>query len=75
MALDVCHYDRVTQVLEEKHVELSARGVRFAPIVCRLAWPAELDLMARPAGLRLTHRWGGWRGEEFTAASERHVTV
>ena len=75
VVLDVCHYDPVTQVLEENHVELSARGVRFGPIVCRLAWPAELDLMARLAGLRLTHRWGGWRGEELTAASERHVSV
>ena len=70
MVLDVCHYDPVTQVLEEKHVELSARGVRFAPIVCRLVWPAELDLMARLAGLRLTHRWaaGGARSSRPRAS-------
>lgn len=75
VVLDVCRYDPVTQLLEENHVELSAQGCRFAPIVCRLAWPAELDLMARLAGLRLADRWGGWRHEPFTASSERHVSV
>jgi hypothetical protein len=34
-----------------------------------------MDLMARIAGLRLVDRWGGWRQEPFTAASERHVSV
>jgi hypothetical protein len=31
--------------------------------------------MARLAGLHLRSRWGGWRGEPFTAASARHVSV
>jgi SAM-dependent methyltransferase len=75
VTLDVCHYDRATQLLEENHVELSAAGIRLAPIVCRLSSPAELDLMARIAGLRLVDRWGGWEREPFTAASDRHVSV
>jgi SAM-dependent methyltransferase len=75
VVLDVCHYDPVTQILDENHVELSASGIRLGPIVCRLATPSELDLMARIAGLRLTERWGGWRGEPFTADSERHISV
>ena len=75
VGLDVCHYDPVTQLLDENHVELSSRGIRFSPIVCRLIWPSEMDLMARLAGLRLVNRWGGWRDEPFTAASERHVSV
>jgi SAM-dependent methyltransferase len=41
----------------------------------RYAWPAELDLMARLAGLELEHRWGGWAEELFTEASETHVSV
>lgn len=41
----------------------------------RYVWPAELDLMARIAGLRLRERWGGWREEPFTAESRSHVSV
>jgi hypothetical protein len=49
--------------------------VRLNPIVTRYAWPSELDLMARIAGLRLKDRWGGWGREPFTAASRLHVSV
>jgi SAM-dependent methyltransferase len=41
----------------------------------RFVWPAELDLMARLAGLRLRERWGGWRREPFTSDSALHVSV
>lgn len=41
----------------------------------RYAWPSELDLMARFAGLSLTERWAGWGREPFTAESESHVSV
>jgi hypothetical protein len=49
--------------------------VRVYPIVSRYAWPGELDLMARIAGLRLKDRWGGWSREPFTAASTAHGSV
>ena len=75
VGLDVNRYDPVTQILDENHVEISADGVRFGPIRQRLTYPAEFDLMARIARLRLRERWGGWNGEEFTAASTRHVSV
>jgi len=39
------------------------------------AWPAELDLMARLAGLHLRERWAGWRREPFTSDSAMHVSV
>jgi len=73
--LDVGRHDPVAQRLEESHVSLSAAGVRLSPIVTRYAWPSELDLMARIAGLRLRERWGGWSREPFTAASAAHVSV
>jgi len=41
----------------------------------RYAYPAELDLMARLAGIRLTARWGGWQSQPFTAASGQHISV
>lgn len=73
--LDVGRHDPVAQRLDESHVVLSAEGVRLNPIVCRYAWPGELDLMARLAGLHLRDRWAGWCGERFVADSVRHVSV
>lgn len=75
VVLDVNRYDAVTQILDENHVSLTKDGLRFGPISCRLIWPSEMDLMARIAGLRLVDRWGGWKQEPFTAASNRHVSV
>lgn len=75
VVLDVCHYDPVTQILDENHVHIGADGIVFGPIRMRLTTPAELDLMARIAGLALRDRWGGWLGEPFTAESRRHVSV
>jgi hypothetical protein len=75
VVLDVNRYDPVTQILDESHVSLTNAGVRLGPISCRLAWPSELDLMARIAGLRLVDRWAGWHHEPFTATSVRHVSV
>ena len=72
--LDVARHDPVKQLLEESHVSLSREGVRLNPIVTRYAWPGELDLMARIAGLRLKERWGGWNREPFNSSST-HVSV
>lgn len=65
--LDVARHDPVTQRLEESHVRLSRDRVRVTPIVTRYAWPSELDLMARIAGLRLKERWDGWNRQPFTS--------
>jgi SAM-dependent methyltransferase len=73
--LDVCRHDAVTQRLDESHVVLSRGGVRLYPVVARYAWPSELDLMARIAGLRLKDRWAGWNREPFNSASNTHVSV
>ena len=75
VGLDVCRYDPVTQILDENHVSITASGIRFGPIACRLIWPSEMDLMARIAGLRLTERWGGWQRQPFAADSTLHVSV
>lgn len=74
VVLDICTYDPVTQILDENHVRISQDGIRFGPISCRLAWPSELDLMARLAGLRLVARWGGWHKQPYTGR-DLHVSV
>ena len=75
VGFDVARYDPVTQLLSENHVSITADGVRFNPIVCRLISPGEMDLMARIAGLRLVDRFGSWRREPFSSDSIAHVSV
>lgn len=73
--LDVSRHDPVNQQVVSQHIVLTEGGTRLFPVQLRYAWPAELDLMARLAGLRLRHRWAGWHREPFTAASGLHVSV
>jgi len=68
-------YDVVTQRASSQHFEFEDGLVRSYPVDFRYAWPAELDLMARIAGLRLRDRWSGWRREPFTALSGSHVSI
>jgi SAM-dependent methyltransferase len=68
-------YDVVTQRLSGQHYLVEDGGLRASPIEMRYAWPAELDLMARLAGMRLEHRYGGWDGAPFTGLSPAHVSV
>jgi hypothetical protein len=75
VTFDVGRHDPVKQLYYESHVVLSREGVRLFPIVNRYAWPSELDLMARIAGLRLKERWANWNREPFTATSTSHVSV
>ena len=68
-------YDVVTQRLSGQHYHFVDGGIEPSPTEMRYAWPAELDLMARLAGMRLQERCGGWKREPFTALSPSHVSV
>jgi SAM-dependent methyltransferase len=74
-ALSYYVYDVVSQRLSGRHYYLQEGRIQPSPIEMRYAWPSELDLMARLAGMRLEHRWGGWSREPFTALSPSHVSV
>jgi hypothetical protein len=65
----------VTQIVSSQHVLLSETGVRLFPVKLRYAWPTELDLMARIAGLSLRQRWGSWSKEAFSKESKKHISV
>jgi SAM-dependent methyltransferase len=67
--------DRAEQRSESQHVVLTPTGATFYPVRLRWAYPAELDLMARLAGLRLRDRWSGWDRMPFTKSSGSHVSV
>jgi hypothetical protein len=73
--LDVLRHDAAKQMIEENHISLSPAGIHLNPVAQRYAWPSELDLMARIAGLRLKNRWGGWSQEPFDSNSNMHVSV
>ena len=73
--LSASRHDAATQRIDSGHVFLGNAEVRVQPIAIRYAWPSELDLMARLAGLRLHDRWAGWRRQPFDSASGSHVSV
>ena len=75
VALVVADHDPVHQRISTMQVHLGEDDVRFHPVNHRYARPAELDLMARLAGLSLEHRWGGWDRSPFGADSTSHVSV
>jgi SAM-dependent methyltransferase len=68
-------YDVVGQGLTSHHYWVEGDRLEVWSCPFRYVWPAELDLMARLAGLTLTARWGGWKGEPFTRDSSTHVSV
>lgn len=75
VSLVIAEHEPVGQRISTTQVHLSEEGVRLHPVSHRYAWPSELDLMARLAGLRLEHRWGGWDRSPFVADSTAHVSV
>jgi SAM-dependent methyltransferase len=67
--------DPVKQQITSQQIRIGEEGIRLFPVKLRYAYPAELDLMARLAGLRLRQRWGDWARSPFTADSGKHVSV
>jgi SAM-dependent methyltransferase len=71
----VDEYHAATQRAVSHHFTLvEGEWVRIS-MPFRSVSPAELDLMARIAGLRLRERWSGWKREPFTSESTKHVSV
>jgi hypothetical protein len=68
-------YDVASQAMSSHHVRIDGGRAESSSIPFRYVWPAELDLMARLAGLRLRERWAGWQQEPFTGESRQHVSV
>lgn len=75
VGIRIFQHDPVRQKLKSRHVVFNESGTRLFPVEVRYAWPSELDLMARLAGLSLRERWGDWRRGEFGAKSDKHVSV
>ena len=72
-AFDV--YDVATQAMSSNYVEVAGGRGEYTSFPFRYVWPAELDLMAQLAGMRLRERWDGWTREPFTSESRQHVSI
>ena len=72
-AFDV--YDVATQAMSSNYVEVAGGRGEYTSFPFRYVWPAELDLMAQLAGMRLRERWDGWTREPFTSESRQHVST
>jgi SAM-dependent methyltransferase len=71
----VDEYDPATQRSASHHFSLiDGEWVRLS-VPFRSTFPAELDLMARLAGMRLRERFENFSGKPFTSESHRHVSV
>ncbi|MFB6844886.1 class I SAM-dependent methyltransferase [Streptomyces sp. NPDC056373] len=75
LLLDTIQVNQSLQSVLVVHTIMSAGGLRKVPEVSRYAWPAEFDVMARLAGLRVTDRWADWDRSPVTGHSEKHVYV
>jgi SAM-dependent methyltransferase len=73
--IGIDEYDIANQGLISHHfLPVEGRWTQRS-IPFRYTWPAELDLMARLAGMTLRERWSGWQREPFTSESTKHVSV
>jgi SAM-dependent methyltransferase len=68
-------YDFAAQRLTSHHYWFAGDEVHRFDSHHRYAWPAELDLMAELAGMRLRERWADWEHSLFTGESSSHVSV
>jgi SAM-dependent methyltransferase len=68
-------YNVAAQVAVSHHYWVVDGQLRTFSSPHRYLWPAELDLMARLAGMTLQHRWSNWNREPFTSESRSHVSV
>ena len=75
VVLQVTRRHPATQTVVGSTISITEDGIRLRPWHIRYAPPAELDAMAAGAGLSLTDRSAGWRGEPFVSDSSRHISV
>ncbi len=73
--LEASVHDAATQLVHYQYIVIAPDGVERYPVPQRYAWPGEIDLMARLAGLELRERWAGWDRSPFVATSTGHVSV
>ena len=75
VSLELTVVDQLQQRISGNCIFPSSAGERICPVELRYAWPSELDLMARIAGMCLDCRKGGWENEPYAAGSRGHISI
>ncbi|MEM7459688.1 MAG: class I SAM-dependent methyltransferase [Pseudomonadota bacterium] len=73
--LEAVQHDPVAQTLNYQRIRISQNGTELKPLPMRYVWPAELDLMARLAGLSSVAHWGGWHKQPLNRDSAFYVAL
>lgn len=73
--VEATRHDAVNQRVTGQHMVFEEDRTRLLPVSLRYAYPSELDLMAKLAGLRLRERWSGWDRRPFESSSQQHISV
>jgi SAM-dependent methyltransferase len=73
--IELSVHDPAQQRINMQILTLDGQGMQLRPVAIRYCWPAELDLMAGLAGLRLDQRYGGWDKQPFDSGSREHISV
>ena len=68
-------YDLAAQRAVSHHYWMIDGELRTFTSPHRYLWPAELDLMARMAGMTLRERWSDWHRAPFTGDSRSYISV
>lgn len=68
-------FDVTTQNYRSHHVRFEEGTHRKLSVPFRYAWPAEMDLMAKMAGMTLEQRWSDWMKSPFGNESNRHISI
>jgi SAM-dependent methyltransferase len=68
-------YDLTAQIAVSHHYWQIDGEILTRSTPHRYAWPSELDLMARLAGLTLHERVADWHRAPFTSDSQSHISV
>lgn len=75
VVLETSTHDPVAQRTDSQHMVIRDGSVRIYPVRIRYAHVAELDLMARIAGLRVRERWADWDRSPFGLPRWTHVSI
>lgn len=73
--IDTITTDSVNQVVFEVHTLIENGSMSTYTELSRYAWPAELDLMVRSAGMSKLSSYGDWDRSTFRPGGRRHIML
>lgn len=68
-------FDLVLQIITSQFIVLDKSKIDVKPVKIRYAWPSELDLMARLAGLKSVYHWNDWGQSVYSSSSGKHIAI